>query len=518
VVFLLAAAPAAAKKPAAGFPQGFLWGTAVSGFQTEAGASAAGSDPGTDWWVWTHDQGNIASHVVSGDLPENGPGSYDLYGTDFKLAKGLKNNAFRMGIEWSRIFPSSTRGVDASGGVTADDLRDLDVLANQEAVQHYRRVFETARRRHLELFVTLNHFSLPLWIHDPIAVRSALSKVPLDTLPTDFGGPSGWLDSDIADEFGKYAAYVAWKFGDIVDFWSPINEPIVVATNGFVNLPGVGAAFPPGALNFKAVITVVLNMVGANAAAYDAVKAWDVADADGDGRPASVGPVHNMVAFSPSRPGNSADVASTAHADYLFNRLFLNGVVKGELDRNANGVVDPGETEPNLAGKADFIGINYYLRTRVTATGFPLTSVIPILDFLPTTTYATPHNPSGPACPTTCTEFGWEIYPEGLREVLSTGAGYGLPIYITENGIADADDDQRPAYLLAHLNVLQQAIADGIANVRGYFHWSLVDNLEWSSGYFPKFGLFSYDPATRTRTARPSATLYRQIAHGNALP
>jgi beta-glucosidase/6-phospho-beta-glucosidase/beta-galactosidase len=101
--------------------------------------------------------------------------------------------------------------------------------------------------------------------------------------------------------------------------------------------------------------------------------------------------------------------------------------------------------------------------------------------------------------------------------VLELAGSYGLPVYITENGIADAEDDQRPSYLTSHLAVLHQAIADGVADVRGYFYWSLIDNLEWNSGYFPKFGLYSYDPETLARTARPSARLYRQIAHKNAL-
>jgi beta-galactosidase len=515
---LVAAAPAAAKQSSAGFPDGFLWGTAVSGFQTEAGASAAGSDPNTDWWVWVHDQANIDAGRVSGDLPEDGPGSYDLFETDLALAHKLKTNAFRTGIEWSRIFPSSTRTVDASGGITEDVLRRLDALANQDAVAHYRQVFETARKRHLELLVTLNHFSLPLWIHDPIAVRDALAGVSPNELPSDLGGPAGWLDADTADQFAKYAAYVAWKFGDLVDLWSPINEPLVVATSGYVNLPGIPGGFPPGALNFKAVITAVLNMVRGNAAAHDAVKAWDRSDADRDGEAAQVGLVQNLVAFTPTDPTKSNDVLGTAHADYLFNRMFVNAAVRGEIDVNANGSIEPGESHPELAGKADFIGVNYYLRARVTGLGVAITPVIPVLDFVPTTGYRTPQNPTAPECPTTCSELGWEIYPEGLRQVLGTAGGYGLPVYITENGIADSNDDQRPQYLLDHLVVLRQAIADGVANVRGYFHWSLLDNFEWSSGYYPKFGLYSYDHESLAREARPSARLYRRIAQKNALP
>jgi beta-glucosidase/6-phospho-beta-glucosidase/beta-galactosidase len=144
--------------------------------------------------------------------------------------------------------------------------------------------------------------------------------------------------------------------------------------------------------------------------------------------------------------------------------------------------------------------------------------VIPLLDFVPTLSYQSALNPTAPACPSTCTEFGWEIYPQGLREVLGIAGSYGLPVYITENGIADNDDDQRPAYLVQHLAVLAQAIADGVADVRGYYHWSLMDNFEWSSGYYPRFGLFAFNSATKQRIRRPTVRYFSRIARKNAIP
>jgi beta-glucosidase/6-phospho-beta-glucosidase/beta-galactosidase len=102
--------------------------------------------------------------------------------------------------------------------------------------------------------------------------------------------------------------------------------------------------------------------------------------------------------------------------------------------------------------------------------------------------------------------------------VLAVAGEYGLPVYVTENGVADADDDQRPSYLVRHLEVLQRVIARGVADVRGYLHWSLVDNFEWASGYFPKFGLYSFDADTLRRRARRSAKYFRRIARKNAIP
>ena len=102
--------------------------------------------------------------------------------------------------------------------------------------------------------------------------------------------------------------------------------------------------------------------------------------------------------------------------------------------------------------------------------------------------------------------------------MIGTAGSYGLPVYLTENGIADSDDDQRPGYLTSHLEQALAAIREDGVDVRGYFQWSLIDNLEWVYGYQPKFGLYSFDPETLKRTARPSARLYGRIAKRNALP
>jgi beta-glucosidase/6-phospho-beta-glucosidase/beta-galactosidase len=518
-VLALAVLLAVAPRAGAAFPPGFLWGTAIAGFQTDMGGASGHDDQTSDWWVWTHDAANITAHRVSGQQPEAGPAFYDNFKSDLGRARtGLHSNAFRMSIEWSRIFPTSTAVVDASGGIDLHVLQQLDALANFAEVAHYRSVLAASRSKKMKPLVTLSHFSLPLWIHDPIAARTALTGIDANgPLPTGF--PGGWLDASTVGEFGKFAAYVGWKFGDLVDFWAPLNEPVVVAVSGYLNVPGVlSGNFPPGAFTFTGLIAVLLNEVGGNAAAYDALHAWDTVDADGDGSPARVGLVTNLPAFHPKDGTKPADVAGAVHADYLFNRLFMNAAINGDLDANANGTVDVGEHHPELVGKADFIGVNYYQRAVATGLGVPLTPVIPLLDFIPTISYQTPQNPTAPVCPSTCTEFGWEIYPAGLTEMLAEAGSYGLPIYITENGLADGDDDQRPGYLVRHLNVIDQAIAGNVADVRGYFHWSLMDNFEWSSGYYPKFGLYVPNPKTPRLKARKSAKVFARITKANAIP
>src|SRR5258706_8349419 len=300
LVALAVPAPAAAAKGLP-FPKKFLWGTAIAGFQSDMGVGAP-NDEGTDWWVWSHDAGNVASGSVSGAFPEDGPGFWKLFKRDAGLVRHqLAGNAFRMGIEWSRIFPMSTADVDASGGVTASVLAALDAVADQTAVTHYRAVFKALRRRGLEPLVTLNHFSLPLWLHDPIEVRDAFRGVDPSVGPVPPGiARGGWLDAGIGAEFEKYAAYGAWKFGDEVDFWATLNEPVVVIVSGFLNVPGVGGNFPPGVLSFPALLQVIPNLVTAHARGYDALHAWDTEDADRDGTAVRAGVVHNMVAFHPT--------------------------------------------------------------------------------------------------------------------------------------------------------------------------------------------------------------------------
>ena len=215
---------------------------------------------------------------------------------------------------------------------------------------------------------------------------------------------------------------------------------MVVAIGGYVSLPD-GHQFPPGAISFPAVLTAVENMVAANAVAYDAIHAAIPG--------ACVGLVQNMIAFTPADPEREADVRGTRHADQLFNRMFLDAA----------------------AGKADFIGVNYYFRGRVTGLDAPVARDHPAARLRSGHVATGPSfRPTSPSARRKCSDFGSEIYPEGFRAVLDIAATYGLPLYVTENGVADAYDGRRARFLGDHLAVLAQAIAEGV-DVRGYFHW-----------------------------------------------
>ena len=170
------------------FPDKFLWGVSSCGFQFEMGdASKTGLDENTDWYAWVHDKRNIQKKIVSGDFPDDGPSYWTLYKEDHKIASGLGLNCNRIGIEWSRIFPRSTRDIEVDveraddgriAGIAADlsKMKKLEGLADTKAAHHYREIVIDLRQRSMKPIVCLNHFTLPLWVHTPIAARNPKSE------------------------------------------------------------------------------------------------------------------------------------------------------------------------------------------------------------------------------------------------------------------------------------------------------------------------------------------------------
>ena len=148
--------------------------------------------------MWTHDADNIADGVVTDDRPEDGPGFWTRHKRDVRLAaRDLNQKAFRMSIEWSRVFPTSTAGVSG--------VRALDKLADQGAIRRYRRILREIRAEGMTPWVTINHFVLPSWIHDPIASRRCARRRSVPTTRCRAIPRSGWLDRHTIGEFRKYA-------------------------------------------------------------------------------------------------------------------------------------------------------------------------------------------------------------------------------------------------------------------------------------------------------------------------
>jgi beta-glucosidase/6-phospho-beta-glucosidase/beta-galactosidase len=447
------------------FPAGFMWGTATAAFQVEKG------DGHTDWSGWVSTPGKIKN----GDTPDNGgPDAFAHVDDDIALMKGEGHNAYRFSIEWARLYPTRA----------AFDADTPDAAA----VTAYTDLIAKLRAAAITPMVTLMHFALPDWLDDIHA-------------PT---APQGWERAETIDLFAEYCKRVASRFGAQIDWWITVNEPLNVVLAGYIQ-----GSFPPGALLAPdRALAGARAEAKAHARAFDAIHAADTTDADGDGKSALVSFAAHQRTYHPLDATDSEDVDATKHAEYVANRWFLNSVTRGDWDDDLDGNYDgPNDrrADPSLKGRLDYVGLNYYSDTIISAHHGV---VIPLLGFALYQDHLVTNRPK--------TDFAWDIYPEGFGTVLDEAAEYGLPIVVTENGIADSQDVNRGRFLSEHLFELGWAIQRG-ADVRGYFHWSLVDNFEWASGFCPKFGLHSVDKLSGARTARASANVYSSIIRASKI-
>ncbi|AEH51094.1 beta-galactosidase BgaS [Pseudothermotoga thermarum] len=466
------------------FPKDFLFGASMAGFQVEMGYGKDDVDPNTDWFVWVREPENLFTGTVSGHLPEYGVGYWKNYANLHQLAVDFGMNCLRVNVEWSRIFPKPTFDVPvhvvSENGIREvkidkTSLEKLDEIANKSAVEHYREIFKDMKSRGLRLILNLAHFTLPIWIHDPMAVHRGI--------PTE---KTGWVNEKTVVEFAKFAAYVAWKFDDLVDMYTTMNEPNVVSQMGYIMTRG---GFPPSYFSPEMYLKSLFNQAQAHARAYDAIKFL------------TEKPVGIIYASSIYETLNG-DKEIEENAMYMMNYMFLDSIINGSLlfqDR------------PDMREKVDFLGVNYYTRTVIERIE-PMNFGQIALNWKILEGY-------GYACPPggfskdfrPVSDFGWETYPEGLLKLLRAFyERYKLPLMVTENGVADCRDWLRPYHLVGHLYAVEKAIEDGI-DVRGYLHWSIVDNYEWARGYTMRFGLAETDYETKQLTPRPSMYIFREI-------
>jgi beta-galactosidase len=473
------------------FPEGFLFGTAIAGFQVDMGCpsgKAACLDPNSDWYTWVTRPELIANPktFVTGEPVTDGPGFYELYPQDLDRAAGeLKNNALRLSIEWSRVFPTSTVGIE--------DPAALAAAASRDAVAYYHAIFAAMKARGLRPLVTLNHYTLPTWIHDAYGCNVDL----------DHCKPRGWLDHDtILHEIAKYAGFVAGEFGGEVDLWATLNEPLTAVVFAGYLFPSADRTNPPGvSMRIPEAKAAVLTMIEAHARMYDAVKAKDTIAAIAGGPAARVGTVYNLEAVTPADPSDPADVEAAKNLSYLVNEVFLNGAIKGDVDAKFDGTV---AHRDDLAGRMDFLGINYYAHLTAKAGLPPFPELSPKLDVTITSIAGQDDN-----------------YPQGIYDVLMLAKQWNVPLFITETGAGQDDAAQTAgsAWLVQTLTWAKRAMADG-APLQGYFWWTLMDNYEWNHGMTFHLGMYAVDPKDlqKTRKARPTAGAYARIAGGRGIP
>jgi len=444
------------------FPEGFIWGAATASYQIEG----AWNEDGKGENIW-----DLASHtpgkIKNGDTGDVACDHYHLFKEDVQLMKKLGLNAYRFSISWSRIFPSGIGKINGEGLLFYDKLIN-ELLANG-----------------IEPVVTLFHWDLP----------SSLQKV------------GGWESSDVVEAFVNYATLMFNHFGDRVKKWITFNEPMVFTlgfyTEGFF-----------GERNVEGGIIAARNVNLAHAKAVRAYRRSEYSDG-------KIGITLDLSSIYP-KTESSLDKMATSIIDGVFNRLFLDPVLKGSYPKDIIRIFKDVFNIPPIPKEdlnllqlnpIDFLGINNYSCQRVHAEKpGDLTDIEGLLkvDKIEGRTYS---------------EMGWEVYPRGLYDLLMrVDKDYNHPtIYITENGMACKDDiitngivqdDDRLNFLRDYFEAAHQAILDGV-NLKGYFVWSLMDNFEWLEGYSKRFGLIRVDYNTQERIWKKSAHWYQNVIAEN---
>ncbi len=438
------------------FPKDFVWGVATSAYQIEGAWNEDGRGPSI-WDTFSHTPGKIAN----GETGDVAADHYHRWKQDAALLSELGVQAYRFSVAWPRILPDGTGKV------------------NEKGLDFYDHLVDELLRRKIQPYVCLFHWDLPQALQDQ----------------------GGWPNRETAGHFAEYARIVAARLGDRVPVWFTHNEPWVAAFVG--HFLGEHA---PGTKDIGAAIKSLHHIMLSHGLAVDAILA-EVK------RPVEIGMTQNINPVYPATDSKK-DVAAAERVDMFMNRIVLDPVLKGTspiLDSSiakllTGKLVQDGDLEK--IRRVDILGLNYYSRAVMKHDPkFPVINVAQVF-------------PEG-------NEYSgmWEIYPEGMYETIKMAAAYGSPckLMITENGIPVPDgldydgrvrDERRIRYLQSHIAQVRRAIDDGIP-VKGYFHWSLMDNFEWNLGYGKRFGLVYVDFKTQHRIIKDSGRWFAGVIKQN---
>jgi beta-glucosidase len=397
---------------------------------------------------------------------ENGDVACDHYhrwSEDVALMKEMGLNAYRFSIAWSRVLPNGRGDV------------------NQPGLDFYNRLVDALLEAKIEPFVTLYHWDLPQQLQEA----------------------GGWPTRAITAAFCEFADLVSRSMGDRVKHWITINEPHVSALVGYLE-----GGHAPGHTDLHEALAASHHLLLAHGQSIPIIR--------GNSHDGQVG---IALDYRPQTPASNsaADRAAAWHEGGVINRWFLDPIsgrgYPEDIQRDYGDemmFIQTGDMEI-IASPIDFLGLNYYFRNIARSNLISETENAP-------RTVSPNHE---------ITEMGWEVYPEGMVEMLGQiHFGYGFPAYyITENGAAVHDqvdpdggvyDPLRVSYIRRHLKKVLEAIQIGIP-VRGYFVWSLLDNFEWAYGTSKRFGLVHVNFQTQQRTLKTSAKWYQQVIRENAI-
>ena len=424
------------------FPDDFVWGVATSAYQIEGAAVEDGKGLSI-WDDFCRRPGAIAD-ASDGDIACD---HYHRWESDLELIKGLGVDAYRFSVSWPRVRP---------GGAGA---------WNQKGLDFYERLVDGLLARGIKPYLTLNHWDLP----------------------SELQANGGWADRDTVHRFVEYASGVAQRMGDRVSAYTTHNEPWVIATLGYDK-----GIFAPGIKSHAQAAQASHHLLLSHGLALQALRA--------QGCKSRLGIVLNLSPLLPAT-ANEADHLKTRLEDGRSVRWYMDPLFKARYPNDVLTFlgadaprIEAGDMQA-IATAMDFLGINYYSRTVVSAAA------------------QWDVHDSGYGI----TDMGWEIYPRGLTDVLlRLQRDYPVPpMYVTENGGAFKDwvvdgrinDVERTDYIARHIDAVAEAIRQGV-RMEGYMVWSLLDNFEWASGYEKRFGIVHVDYQTQRRTPKASALWY----------
>ncbi len=443
------------------FPDGFVWGAAAAAYQIEGSAYAAGKGLSV-WDMFTRKPGAI----FEGHTGDVACDHYTRYAEDVGLMQQLGLHAYRLSISWPRIVPAGTGTPNVAG------------------LDFYDRLIDALLAHGITPYVTLFHWDYPLELY--------------------YKG--GWLNPDSPAWFAEYTSLVTRRLGDRVQHYVTLNEPQV-----FIGLGHLEGTHAPGdKLRFREMLQAGHHALLAHGKAVQAIRA--------ETRGAQVGfsPV-----VTPRLPASDteADIAAARQATFAVREknswthswwmdpVFFGSYPQDGLEFYGHDAprVGPGDLS-TISAPVDFLGMNNYQGLLVEADGAGGVRDVPFRVGHPRTA------------------FNWPITPDSLywgpRFLYER---YQKPLLITENGLSVRDwvavdggvhDTARIDFTARYLRALHRAIQDG-TEVRGYFHWSILDNFEWAEGYKERFGLIHVDYQTQKRTLKDSAHWYRRVIESN---
>lgn len=444
------------------FPENFVWGAATAAYQIEGAWNEDGKGESI-WDRFSHTPGNIEDNTT-GDVTCD---HYYRWPEDIALMQSLNLAAYRFSVAWPRILPQGRGQV------------------NQDGLDFYSRLVDGLLAAGITPYVTLYHWDLPQVLQDE----------------------GGWPVRTIGQAFVDFVDVITRHLGDRVKHWVTHNEPWVIAMLGH----HIGE-HAPGWRDLNAALKVSHHILLSHG--------WAVPVIRRNSPGAEVGITLNLSPVYPASP-SAADHNAARHFDGYMNRWYLDPLygrrypadmvadytAQGHLPEGLS-FVQPGDLE-TIAVKTDFLGLNYYMRA--------LSRAEEAEDNLPRTRFLAPKSE--------WTDMGWEVYPEGLFDLLCRlHFEYQPPkIYITENGASYGDgpdaegcihDERRLAYLRDHFTAARRAIDTGVP-LAGYFVWSLLDNFEWAKGCAQRFGLVWVDYKTQQRLPKDSALWYKTVITQN---